>query len=52
MTRHPPSIEALTERLPTTIQAIREYFSTGRISDDLFRDTARLILASAQPIPP
>lgn len=43
-TQHAPDIDELKRRFPVTSQAIGEYFSGGRTSDDLYRDIARLIL--------
>ena len=43
-TQQAPDIEELKLRLPHMVEAIGEYFSTGRTSDDLFRDTLRVIL--------
>ena len=43
-TQQAPDIAELQLRLPTTIQAIGQYFSAGRTSDDLFRDIVRVIL--------
>jgi TetR/AcrR family transcriptional regulator, tetracycline repressor protein len=43
-TQQAPDVEELKLRLPHMVQAIGEYFSSGRTSDDLFKDTARVIL--------
>jgi TetR/AcrR family transcriptional regulator, tetracycline repressor protein len=49
-TQKPPDIDELRRRLPNMTEAIGQYFSDGRSSDDLFRDVARLILGlPAQP---
>jgi TetR/AcrR family tetracycline transcriptional repressor len=47
-TQQSPSIEELQLRLPTTVQAIGEYFAGGRTSDDLFQDIVRVILGTSQ----
>jgi TetR/AcrR family tetracycline transcriptional repressor len=39
-----PDIDELRRRFPVATQAITEYFTPGRTSDDLYRDIARLIL--------
>ena len=43
-TQQPPDVEELKRRFPVVTQAIGQYFSDGRTSDDLYRDIARLIL--------
>jgi TetR/AcrR family tetracycline transcriptional repressor len=43
-TQQAPDIDELQRRLPTTVQAIGEYFAVGRTSDDLFQDVVRVIL--------
>jgi TetR/AcrR family tetracycline transcriptional repressor len=43
-TQQAPDIDELQRRLPTTVQAIGEYFAVGRTSDDLFQDVLRVIL--------
>ena len=43
-TQQAPDVAELQRRFPVMVQAIGQYFSTGRSSDDLYRDTARLIL--------
>ena len=43
-TQRPPDVAALQRRFPVMTQAIGQYFSTHRSSDDLYRDTARLLL--------
>jgi TetR/AcrR family tetracycline transcriptional repressor len=45
-TQQAPSIDELQLRFPTTVQAIGEYFSAGRSSDDLFQDVVRVILGA------
>jgi TetR/AcrR family tetracycline transcriptional repressor len=40
----PPDVDELRRRFPVMTHAIGEYFSVERTSDDLYRDTARLIL--------
>lgn len=39
-----PDVDELQRRFPTTVQAIGQYFSAGRTSDDLFQDIVRVIL--------
>lgn len=39
-----PDVEELRRRFPVMTQAIIDYFSAQRTSDDLYRDIARLIL--------
>jgi TetR/AcrR family transcriptional regulator, tetracycline repressor protein len=39
-----PDVDAIQRRLPTTVQAIGQYFAVGRTSDDLFQDVVRVIL--------
>ena len=43
-TQQPPDVAALQRRFPVMTQAIGQYFSIHRSSDDLYRDTARLLL--------
>jgi TetR/AcrR family transcriptional regulator, tetracycline repressor protein len=43
-TQRAPDVDALQLRLPNMVKAIGDYFSTGRTSDDLFRDTLRVVL--------
>jgi TetR/AcrR family tetracycline transcriptional repressor len=43
-TQQPPDLDELRRRFPVMTQAIAEYFSSERTSDDLYRDIARLIL--------
>jgi TetR/AcrR family tetracycline transcriptional repressor len=43
-TPEPPDVDELRRRFPVSTQAIVDYFSTTRSTDDLFRDIARLIL--------
>ena len=43
-TRQAPDVAELQRRFPVMTQAIGQYFSTHRSADDLFRDTARLLL--------
>jgi TetR/AcrR family tetracycline transcriptional repressor len=43
-TQRAPDVAALQRRFPVMTQAIGQYFSTHRGSDDLYRDTARLLL--------
>jgi TetR/AcrR family tetracycline transcriptional repressor len=43
-TQQPPDVEELQRRIPTTVQAIGQYFAAGRTSDDLFQDVVRVIL--------
>ena len=43
-TQQAPDVAELQRRFPVMVRAIGQYFSTGRSSDDLYRDTARLIL--------
>ena len=43
-TQQPPDVEELRRRFPVMTEAIGDYFSSGRNSDDLYRDIARLIL--------
>jgi AcrR family transcriptional regulator len=43
-TQQAPDVAELQRRFPVMTQAIGEYFSTHRSSDDLYRDTARLLL--------
>ncbi|QAY72567.1 TetR family transcriptional regulator [Agromyces protaetiae] len=45
--QQPPDLGELQRRFPVMTRAIGEYFSTGRGSDDLYRDIARLILGQA-----
>ncbi|MFF1877285.1 TetR family transcriptional regulator [Leifsonia sp. NPDC058230] len=47
-TQQPPAIDELQRRFPTTVQAIGDYFSAGRTSDDLFSDIVRVILSVPQ----
>jgi TetR/AcrR family tetracycline transcriptional repressor len=42
--RQTPDVDELRRRLPVSTGAIVEYFSSGRSSDDLYKDIARLIL--------
>jgi TetR/AcrR family tetracycline transcriptional repressor len=43
-TQQAPDVDELLRRFPVMTQAIGQYFSVGRTSDDLYRDTARLVL--------
>jgi TetR/AcrR family transcriptional regulator, tetracycline repressor protein len=43
-TQQAPDVDELLHRFPVMTQAIGQYFSVGRTPDDLYRDTARLIL--------
>jgi TetR/AcrR family transcriptional regulator, tetracycline repressor protein len=43
-TQQAPRVDELQLRFPTMVQAIGEYFSAGRTSDDLFQDIVRVIL--------
>ncbi|MFC4244964.1 TetR family transcriptional regulator [Gryllotalpicola reticulitermitis] len=43
-----PDINALRQRFPATTQAIADYFSAPRTSDDLYCDIAKLILGLPQ----
>jgi len=43
-TQQPPDVEELRRRFPVMTQAIGQYFSGGRTSDDLYRDVARVML--------
>jgi len=43
-TQQPPDVDELQRRFPVMTQAIGQYFSDGRTSDDLYRDVARVIL--------
>jgi TetR/AcrR family tetracycline transcriptional repressor len=43
-TQQPPDVEELKRRFPVMTRAIGQYFSTDRSLDDLYRDTARLVL--------
>lgn len=42
--QQPPDLEELLGRFPVMTRAIGEYFHDGRTSDDLYQDTARLLL--------
>jgi TetR/AcrR family tetracycline transcriptional repressor len=48
-TQQAPDVAELQRRFPVMTQAIGRYFSTDRSSDDLYRDTARLILGLSPP---
>jgi TetR/AcrR family tetracycline transcriptional repressor len=43
-TQKAPDVEELQRRFPVMTQAIGQYFSRGRTSDDLYRDVARVML--------
>jgi TetR/AcrR family tetracycline transcriptional repressor len=43
-TPEPPDVDELRSRFPVSTQAIADYFSSARTTDDLYRDIARLIL--------
>jgi TetR/AcrR family transcriptional regulator, tetracycline repressor protein len=43
-TQKAPDVEELQRRFPVMTQAIGQYFSGGRTSDDLYRDVARVML--------
>jgi TetR/AcrR family tetracycline transcriptional repressor len=52
-TRRAPDVDELRRRFPVTSQAIADYFSNRRTSDDLYRDIARLVLGlPPQPFTP
>jgi TetR/AcrR family transcriptional regulator, tetracycline repressor protein len=38
---------ALTERHPTVVAAVADYFRPGRTVDDLFRDCLKVVIAGA-----
>lgn len=47
-----PDVEELRRRFPLITQSVTEYFSSGRTSDDLYRDIARVVLGmTPQPAP-
>ena len=46
-TQKTPDVAELQRRFPVMTQAIGQYFSGGRTSDDLYQDIARVILGSA-----
>jgi AcrR family transcriptional regulator len=43
-TQQAPDVDELQRRFPVMTQAIGQYFTGGRTSDDLYRDVARVIL--------
>jgi TetR/AcrR family tetracycline transcriptional repressor len=43
-----PDVDELRRRFPVVSQAVADYFSAGRTSDDLYLDIARLILGLPQ----